>query len=95
MIFHAIPVLYLVNAIMEKCTVSVRATIALMKCHDQKQLGRKGFISPTLLYHSCQISSLKEVGEGTQSRNLEAGADAEAMEQAYWVVPLGLFSLLG
>lgn len=48
-----------------------------------------------LLYHSCQISSLKEVGEGTQSKNLEVGADAEAREQAHWVVPLGLFNLLG
>lgn len=81
---------------MEKCTVSVRVPIAMMECNDRKQLGRKGFISRILLYHIYQTSSLKEVGEGTQSRSLEARADAEARGQAaHWLAPLGLFGLLG
>ena len=42
-----------------------------------------------------QNLSLEEVRIGTQaSRNLEAGADAEAMEcAAYWLASLGLLSL--
>jgi hypothetical protein len=43
--------------------------------------GKKGFIQLTLP-HLC--SSPKEVKTGThQGRNLEAGADAEAMEGCY------------
>jgi len=43
------------------------------------KLGRKGFIQLTLP-HCC--SSPKEVRTGTHTgRNLEAGADAEAMEK--------------
>jgi hypothetical protein len=47
----------------------------------------------TLPYH-CSLS--KEVREELkQGRNLEAGADIEAMESAaYWLAPHGLFSLL-
>lgn len=46
-----------------------------------------------LLYH---CSSLKEARTGTQQgRNLEAGADALAMEEAaYWLAPQDLISLL-
>jgi len=64
--------------------VLVRVTIAVMKSHGQKL---------TLPHHH---SSLKKSGqELKQGRNLEAGADAEAMERAaYWLAPHGLFSLL-
>jgi hypothetical protein len=35
------------------------------------------------------------ISEGSQSRNLEAGAHAEVMEgAAYWLVPHGLLRLL-
>ena len=51
------------------------------------------------IHLSLQLSghtpSLREVGAGTLCRNLEAGADTEAMEgAAYWLVPHGLLSLL-
>jgi hypothetical protein len=55
-------------------------------------LGRKGFIWFTLPHSS---PSWKEViQELKQGRNLEAGADAEAMEgAAYWLAPHGLLIL--
>ncbi|ERE75254.1 hypothetical protein H671_4g12780 [Cricetulus griseus] len=63
-------------------------SIAMRKHHDQKQLGKKR-IYLTFPYHS---SSLKEVRTGTQARqelkqdrNLEAGADAEAVERVYFL----------
>jgi hypothetical protein len=57
-------------------------------------LGRKGFIFLTL--HITHCSSSKEDGTGVKSgRNVEAGADAEAMEgAAYWLAAPGLLSLL-
>ena len=59
--------------------VLVRVSIAVTKHHDQKsKLGRKGFILLTLPHWS---SLLKEVRAGTQSRNLEAEASTEAMEE--------------
>ena len=53
----------------------------------------EGLSQLTFSHHS---PSLKELGqELTQGRNLEVGADAEAMEgAAYWLAPHGLFSLL-
>ena len=64
-----------------------------MKHHDQKpKLRRTGFI---WLTPPRGCSSLKESGqELKQGRNLEAGADAEAMEgAAYWLAPHGLLIL--
>jgi hypothetical protein len=55
----------------------LRAFISVMKHHIQSKLERKGFIR-LILPHL--ISSPKEFRTGTQGRNLEAGADAEAME---------------
>jgi hypothetical protein len=51
--------------------VSVRVSIAVMKHHDQSNLGRKHFHSTV---HHQRKQELK------QGRNLEAGADAETME---------------
>jgi hypothetical protein len=48
-------------------------TIAVMKHHEQSNLGRKGFIQLTFPHHNL---SSKEVGIGTQ-----AGADTEAMDE--------------
>ena len=49
-----------------------------MRHHSRKEDGKGGFVCLTLLYH---CSSLKEVRTRTQGRNLEVGADAEAMEE--------------
>jgi hypothetical protein len=69
----------------------VRVSIAGMKHHDQKQLGRKGFIELTFPHH---CSSQKEI-RNSNNRNLEAGADEEAMEgAAYRLASHGLLSLL-
>jgi hypothetical protein len=58
----------------------------------EKQVGKERVY---LAYSSCQSPSLKKSGqELKQGRNLEAEADAEAMEgAAYWFAP-GWFSLL-
>jgi hypothetical protein len=53
-------------------------SIAVIKYHHQKQLGRKGFIRVTLPHHG---PSLKEVGASTQGRNLTAKTEAELMEE--------------
>lgn len=48
-----------------------------MKHDGQKQVGEEGFMSLTVPYNS---SSSKAVRSGTQAgRNLDAGAEAEAM----------------
>jgi hypothetical protein len=60
--------------------VLLKVSIAVTKYHDQKaNLGEKEFIWLTL--PGC-CSLLKEVGAGTlqQGENLEAGAEAEAMQ---------------
>lgn len=44
--------------------VLVRITMAMMKHHDHKQVGRRGFTQLTLPHHS---PSLKEVKAGTQT----------------------------
>ena len=49
--------------------VLVRVSIAIIKHHDQKQLREK----------VAYTSTSKEVRAGTHGRNLEAGADAQAM----------------
>jgi hypothetical protein len=53
-------------------------------------MGRKGFIQLTLP-HCC--SSPKEVRTGTQAGQ-DAGADAEAMEEYYWLASPALLTLL-
>ena len=58
--------------------VLVSVTIAVMKHYDQSNLGRKGFI--WLHFHIVVHHSRKSGQELKQGRNLEAGADAEAME---------------
>jgi hypothetical protein len=55
------------------CDVLVRVTVAVMKHHEQKQLG-KGRV-----YLAYALTSLFTT-EGSQDRNLEAGAEAEAIE---------------
>ena len=55
---------------MRGITVLVRVTIAVMKHHDQGNLGKKGFIQLTLPYH---CSSSKEVRTGTQTWQEPAG----------------------
>jgi hypothetical protein len=64
----------------------VRATIAMMKHHDLKTSWRgKGLAG----------LGRKSGQEFKQGRNLEAGADAEGLEDAaYWLVPHGLLGLL-
>jgi hypothetical protein len=55
--------------------VLVRVTIAVMKYCDQKQVGEERVY---LAYTSTSYF----ITEGSRGRNLEAGADAEAMEGA-------------
>lgn len=54
----------------------------------KSNLGEERFISA---YMSLLQSIMKEARAGKQGRNLETGADAEAMEHqyinAYWLVP--------
>ena len=58
--------------------VLVWVTIAMMKHHDQNQVGKKRVIWLML--------PLKEVRTGTQIKNLEARAGAEGMEEHYlWI----------
>ena len=59
---------------------------------SKNNLGRKGFFQLTLLSLFIQRKSGQKLKQG---RNLEAGADAEVMEDAaYWLAPHGLLSLL-
>ena len=46
-------------------SVLVWVSVAMAKHHNQKQLGRKGFIGLSLLPHYC--SSLKDIRTGTQT----------------------------
>lgn len=62
-------------------------TVAVLKHHNQKQVGRKGLIWLSLLHH---CSSLKKARIGTQTGQ-EAGADAQAgcclLTCSTWAVP--------
>jgi hypothetical protein len=49
-------------------------SIALMKHHGQEQFGEERVIACTHSYHTSLL-------EGSQDRNLEAGAIVEAMEK--------------
>ena len=62
----------------EEGLVLIRISIAVMKHHNKSNLGRKVFLSLTLPHHS---PSLKEAKAGSQDRNLEAGAEAEVIEE--------------
>jgi hypothetical protein len=58
----------------------VRVSVAAMKYHDHKRkLGRKGFIHLMLPHHSSSPKKVRQ--ELKLGWNLEAGADAEAMEE--------------
>jgi hypothetical protein len=72
--------------------ILVRVTIAVMKTMTKINLGKIGLISPTMPHNSL---SSKTVRTGTQGRNLDAGADAEATKSAaYWLAIHGFLSLL-
>ena len=70
--------------------VLVRVPVTMMKLHDQKQLGRKGFIWLTLLHHS---SSSKEIRAGIHT-GLKPGAGAGTEASVSWLAPRGFLSLL-
>jgi len=59
--------------------VSIRVTIAVMKYHDQRQLGKGRILFVRFLYIAVHHQG-KSDQELKQSRNPEAGADAEVME---------------
>lgn len=63
-----------------------RLIVAVMKHHDQRNLGRKGLILVTLPQDS---SSLEEVSTGTQTEQ-----DPGAMQRPWRVLFTGLFSWL-
>jgi hypothetical protein len=71
--------------------VLVRVTVAVMKHHDQNNLGREEFIWLMLPYHS---SSSKKVRTLKQGRNLEELMQRPWRGDAYWLSPRGLLSLL-
>ena len=55
------------------------------------KLGSKEFFP----FHFWITVHHQEVRAETQERNLESGAEAEAMEEScYWLAPHGLFGLL-
>jgi hypothetical protein len=60
-------------------------SVAVLKHHDQKQLGEER------VFFIFQSRSLTE---GSLSRNLEAEAETEARNAAYWLAPQSLLSLL-
>jgi hypothetical protein len=59
--------------------ILVRVTIATMKHHDQSTLGGERCTQLTLLNHGSSLKSQDR--NSKQSRSLEAGADAEALEE--------------
>jgi hypothetical protein len=58
----------------------LRVSVAVMEHHDPKQLGKEGVLF--LLYSHITVYYPRKSGqELKQVKNLEAGADAEAMEE--------------
>lgn len=57
--------------------VQARVSITVKNHQDKNKVGRKGFVWLTLPYHCSPLKEVRQ--ELTQSRNLEAGVDAEAM----------------
>ena len=55
-----------------------KLTIAVMKHHNQKQVGEE---RAYLAYTSTSQFITKEVRKGTQGRSLNSGTDAETMEE--------------
>jgi hypothetical protein len=52
--------------------------IAMMKHHDQRNLGEKGLLGLQFPYHCSLAKKVRQ--ELKKGRNLETGADVEAME---------------
>lgn len=70
----------LTECVKEKYPVSVKVSVAMVKHHNQDNLGKRGFISS---YTSRQQSSSRKVRKRTQTGlKLEAGAAAEATEES-------------
>jgi hypothetical protein len=69
----------------------IRVSIVSMEVRDQKQVGkdRVYFILHSTIHHQRKLGQ-----ELKQGWNLEEGADEEAMDVVYWLVPHGLLSLL-
>jgi hypothetical protein len=74
--------------------------IAAVKCHDQKaSWGRKG--SCGLCFHTTVYHQKKSGQELKQGRNLETGADAEAMEEccflacSSWLTQSAFLEIIG
>lgn len=68
--------------------VILRVSVVMLKFHDQTKVKRQEFT------HQHQIPSFKKVMAGTQGRNLRAGNEAEAMEEACLLAcSFDLFSL--
>lgn len=55
-------------------------SFAVIKHHNHKQLG-KGMVYFSLQLSHCHSSLGWEIGAGTLGRNLEAGTEAEVMEE--------------
>ena len=65
----------------------------MVRHHDQSSLGQQRLIERVL--HITAHHQRKSAHRLEQGRNLEAGADAEAMEgAAYWLTSYGLLSML-
>lgn len=60
-----------------RCRGVVRVSVAVMKHHDEKQLREEKLIFLILVNHGLIRSSGEELKQG---KNLEIGADVEAME---------------
>lgn len=76
----ALPTIYII--LIELSSPLVMASIAMVKHHNQKKLGKESLFHLTLPHH---CPSLKEVKEGAQGRNLEAGTQVEAVEEWFLV----------
>lgn len=60
--------------------VLARVLIAVVKHHDQRNLGRKGVI---WLMFPCHCSASKKIKTGTQTgKEMKTGVDAESLEGA-------------
>ena len=62
--------------LMRMASVSVLFTIVMVKCHDQRHLGRKCFS----LYFHITVHQRKSGQELKQCRKVESGVDVDVME---------------
>ena len=60
-------------------SILVRVNIVVMKQLDQSNLGTNGFIWLMCLHHCSSLKGIRQ--EFEQGKSLEAGADAEAVEE--------------